>query len=546
MTKYVEPSQQEFSSAEDVMLDVLTTSSPNLLTKVGSVIRELVVRPMSYLYSWISSNMEESRQESSMAYLMTSQKTENPVADAVASNYFVSRRQGNNSEGTITLILDAPVLQLPVGASFTVADVPVNTTTRIIASSASRAGLRDGILYTPLIPYGNNQYLVNIPVQASASGYVEVAAGAPAEVNFGGSGIVSASLTSALTGGSDTETDAELMQRAMYNTAESGVGTYYGLKKKLAAAAVNVVDIGVLSGDDRQMYRARYNNVNISPGGFVDCYVKTQSQASVGIISATATVVGPPEYTPALTTEQSSDGAWLCKWEAELSTQNMAGWFGISGIDAYHDEDKIALNDYTVSFGSDSPSEDAAGARLGVHQICSVTVCQLIKSESEPTVPASIELAVSVSYMPGVYGLQKFMDMDMNTYIGQDVHIKAAIPVDVHISCAAHYIGDGEIDNSIDEALRLAISRYVNNTAVGVGSLNFSDIRRAVQSSIPEIELRLPCAMSGSIWTMDGYEDSFFSTSGILDISTQVKQDYWDSSVCYFVTTPEHVRIDYV
>ena len=67
---YIEPTQTEFDDAEQLAIDVINTNAPTVMTKTGSVIRELVIRPLSYLFAWSSSNIANLQEKSSVAYLM--------------------------------------------------------------------------------------------------------------------------------------------------------------------------------------------------------------------------------------------------------------------------------------------------------------------------------------------------------------------------------------------------------------------------------------------------------------------------------------------
>ena len=125
MADYIEPTKTSFDNAEQVAIDVLSQADNNLITRTGSVIRELIIRPAAYLLSWITDNIKRDIKQYSVAYLKTSQLTENPIADAVASNYFVTRRPGTPSRGIITLTLTSPTLVISAGARFTVGGAPV-------------------------------------------------------------------------------------------------------------------------------------------------------------------------------------------------------------------------------------------------------------------------------------------------------------------------------------------------------------------------------------------------------------------------------------
>lgn len=522
MANYTEPSQTEYSSNEQVMLDIMSTAYPTLITKMGSVIRELVIRPVAYLYAWLTANMNNNRKTSNVAYLQTSQAAKNDVADAVASNYFVKRRQGTRSKGVVTLTINTELLQIPKGAMFVIDGTPVYTEYRTMAVDSSTSGLVNDVMYAILIPYGS-YYMVNIPVVAAEPGKVEISPGATVTVGFGSTNIVNVELTSAITGGSDTETDAELMERAAYNTAESGIGSYYGIKKKLNNAPVTIFDLGLIAGEDLPMYRARYNSVNINPGGFIDCYIKTQNQYAVNAIATTAVY-------------QAATDDFLIT----LHDSNTAGLYGIKSIildnSADTTNDDIVINNYTVSFGTASTSGTWQGSRLGVDQTTLIT----FEAEGTSDVPA----VVYVYYMPGISIVQSYMNTSSNKFIGQDTKIKAAVPVTVHISCVldcAKTLSDDVLEN-----IKQAMADCVNAHKVGTTVLNFSTLVETCRRVTSDAVLKLPCVISADIFTRTGGIDTFYSNTGILDISNPVNQNYWDPTVCYFSLIPSNIRLDII
>lgn len=518
MSEYIEPTQSSFSSAESTIADVVGLEYPSLSTRAGSAIRELVVRPMAYLYSWLVSNLDDSRRKSSMAYLMESQSTDNAVADDIASNYFVTRRRGVRSRGMIAVIIRTPVLQLPAGALFTVGGHQVATEYRIIALDSASSGLVGGVLYVPIIPYStaDGTYMVGIPVIATAAGRVEIPASEEVSVSFGSDYIVSAVIASPITGGMDTETDAEMMSRALYNTAESGIGSYYGIRKKLDTAPVTVTGLCVVAGEDAPVFRARHNSVNINPGGYVDCYVRTQNQYSIGLISVSLTYPSP-------TSSHS----------VTLQDIEHAGLYGIRGLTA----DGVHIGEYTLSFGTDDGYTGPQGARLSVNQVVTVEF-----STDAPV--SSLSVIVEVLYTPGIYALQQHMNAARNRFVGQDVKIKAAVPVPMRLDCAVK-LPPGS-DAGLVSAVKQAVVDKVNSCPVGMGALNFSDIQDAVSVTFPGTELRLPCAMSADLILPDGSMDAFYSNTGILDINHPASPDHWDSAMCYFSLAGDHVRLDII
>lgn len=118
-------------------------------------------------------------------------------------------------------------------------DVQVQTTIQYIVTNTPADNAPDGIEYLASFLVGGN-WLVNVPVETTTVGRIEIPVGTTVSASFPCSTLLEAELTSPITGGSDTETDAELMTRAEYNTAEAGIGTYYGIRKKLNKAPITV------------------------------------------------------------------------------------------------------------------------------------------------------------------------------------------------------------------------------------------------------------------------------------------------------------------
>ena len=514
MSKYTEPTDEAFDAAEQTALDIMATTYKDLQTKAGSVIRELLIRPFAYLYAWCRTNLAAYRKQSTVAYLQTSQLTENPVADAVASNYFVTRRTGTRSKGVVTLVSTNPVIQLPAGSVFLADGVKLMTPYRTIATSGVQPGLVDDTMYVAITALGSN-YAANIPVEVDQPGDIELNAGTPITMNFVYTGLVSAELTSPVTGGSGTETDAQLMRRAEYNTAASGVGSWYGIRKLLNDAPVYVADFGLLASEDAMLYRARYNTVNLNMGGVVDCYVKTQRQASTATVEAHI--------------EQVSAGTYRVRFSGSSS---VSGVYGVGN--AYLAGARLAQR--TVSYASLDPDMDARGARLSTKQETIVTF------QSSAQDVTSMPFSMDVSYMPGLAALQQYVDLDRNTFIGQDLLIKAAVPVPVHLDCTAY--STSEITDEQLELLKSTLVDKVDSMPMGTGVLNFSDLRKAAAEAVPSVDLRLPCTMSVDVPLVSGGADSFYSNTGILDITKPVHVDAWDPAVCFFSLIPENIRID--
>lgn len=514
MSTYTGPNTEEFNNAESSVLDIMSSSCPNATTKLGSVVRELVVRPMAYLYAWMIGAVTSTMDRYRMSNLLSSMRTDNDAADDIASLFFTSRRQGTSSRGAVSLVINTGTLRLPAGFGFNVAGVTIRTEKTIIAMGLEYKD-SEGLLYVPCVRIGDSAtYRAIIPVVADSAGSHEIEAGSSISMLATHSAVISAELVSPVTGGSDTETDASMLTRAMASVASGGVGSYYGISRKLLDAPVNVLSIGLVAGEDAYMNRGRNNVVNICAGGVVDCYAKTQVQASVDVLNMQI---------------DNSEGAQ--RVSVDISGDEVAGLFSVVSVSI----DGEPLSSWSTSFASSDSSMDGDMARLGCSQVTKL-------SFDAPAGVTSFLLTVAVSYMPGISLLQDYIDNDANRFIGQNMMIKAAVPVSVQIACAVH--AAVPLDSAAKEAIINTMCNYVNSIPIGTKVLNFSDISDAVASAHPGVYLRLPCTLAANNVLIDGTTDSCYSTSGLLDISEPVGSWHWDSSVSFFSLVPTRVRLE--
>lgn len=503
----IEPPQDVYNDVEQLAIDVLQQSAPTVMTKTGSVVRELVVRPLSYITSWAISNISSIMRNYNLSYLAGSMAKDNFICDSIASTFFVYRKQGSTSNGILTVTLTMPVVTIPSGSTFSLNGVNVRTTQQVVITSAAFTNnVFDNVTYIISTKVGN-KYIANLPVEAEEEGPIEVPVDTPVSMQFTCNGLESAELTSAITGGSGVETDAMLMARAGVRATTSGIGTYYGILKKLGDAPITVIGMSVVAGEDIAMYRGRYNTTNINRGGVVDCYVKLANQPTTMYVTATCNdnciILDNKEYANILAVnEVIVNGEYLSSISVDFDT-------------------------------ADDNVVDAVGARLSSYQITKIHT---------NSVPNGAEATVSITYVPGVNTLQQFLDSDEEKFIGQDTKVKAAVPVMVSVNCCAYSLS--AITDDVIDTIKDTISSVINNAPVGSATINYSDIIEACSTVLPDIELRLPCVFSCFMFLKDGSTDSFYSNTGILDIANTANKGYWDYSACYFTTCSDNIRIE--
>lgn len=503
---YREPDQSLFTQTLKTISDTLQGTYDNLLTKAGSVVYELIMRPFAYLLAWFNSNITEYMSKYSVSYLMTSSATDTEYADIIASNYFTSRRIGDKARGMVTALLSKPLLQLPRNTLFDIGGIGFITEKSIIATGSAPEVAGD-VQYIPVMPAGKDTYMAFIPVVARNAGEREFFAGTPVKCSYNAPQVLAFKLTTPITGGQSAETDSELMTRLKLSVSNPVTGTRQSLKRRLIDAAMGVQDTAVISGEDSLIQRGRLNNLNLNLGGVIDCYVKTSKQAAAAYKHVT--------------------------WSAETpSTEH------VISIDdtAYKGLYTVSV----VSFNSAAPNHSCE-IRYG-DDIDALSNRQQVSVKIVTSTPvSSYDAVLLISYMPYIESLQLFMDTDNNRYIGQDIRIKAAVPINVRLDCALESLTTVTDDQL--NALKNVLSGRVNALPIGCGILNFSDLQKAVESTYPQMRLRLPCAMTASVMLRDRNQGAFYSSTGLLDMSKLQDDRYWDAAVLFFSLIPENIHI---
>lgn len=506
----IEPSQATFNDVEQMAIDILKQKAPSVMTKTGSVVKELIVRPLSYLVAWATSNMDAVMKNYDLTYLAKSQSTDNIICDNIASTFFVTRNKGTRSKGLITVTVSMPIVTIPRGSVFSVNGINVRTIEQcVVTSSALSSNTFTSVAYILSTPIDGGRYIASIPVEADEIGAIEIPAGADVSMQFTCNGLENAELTSAITGGSDIETDAKLINRAGLKIASTGIGSYYGILSKLNTAPVTVLSMALAAGEDRAIGRGRYNTTNINPGGVVDCYIKTVNQPTTAYVKATCN----DEY-------------------IIIQDKEYANILAVNHV-IINEE---VIDSVTVSFESNDPDIiDADSARLSTSQVTKIQV----KGVEDGT-PA----LVSITYMPYIDIIQEFLDRDEEKFIGQNIKVKAAVPVMVSVDCCI--TSEQQIAAEDITRIKRTITDKINSYAVGTSSINYSDLRLACTSVLPNIDLRLPCTFGCHMYLKDGSLDAFYSNTGILDISDTVNAGYWDYATCYFTTYEDNVRVEII
>lgn len=510
MPEYNDPNSTEFEAAESSILDIMSTRFPLLSNKNGSVVRELVIRPLAYIYAWTMRQINSFISETSISNLATSSRTENQYADLVLGNFFITRKQGTNAKGVLTLVNGSKYLFVPARTTFSISGLTFYSAYAVSMAPQGRSPYVDRDTYyipaTPINLDGVSCFMFNIPIICSTPGEVEIPAGTPVTSDSLPDSVLQIHLTSPITGGRGIETDAEMVKRAAVATVDSGVGSYYGILRKLDKCPCPIISIAAMPGESAIVHSGRANTVNINTGSVIDIYAKTQNQCAVNEIDATAV------YSQKLN-----------KHIIEVDSAQYPGFYQVTGIIV----DGNYMQNWEVEYNE-------AYKRLGTKQKAIIKIGLIGREEKK--------VRVIVSYMPYVDTINSFLSSPDNQYIGQQVEVKAAVPVNVSIRCS--YNASSAVSSETLLKLKNGISGWINSFPIGAHEINFSKMAEYCKSITSECSLSLPCVISAEIPLPNGSTDTIYSNTGLFDLNNPANSEYWDSRICFVSTSQDKIRLE--
>lgn len=488
--------------------------SQQLDVKKASTIRQLLIRPYAYVFAKINQLMQTWLRTTSVGYLSQSQLTQNQTADIVASNYFVTRKQGTYAKGVVTLTCTASSVRVTKGAQFTI-DGHIFVTQKTTIASVSPLQDTEDINYTKMYSI-NGQYKTNVPVASVVSGYMEIPEGALVTVSSYIANVSQAQLTSPITGGAQSQTDASMMSRCK-DRCGSAIGTLGALRIKMQEAPVQVMSCNAISSKDPGCFRARNNNLDVPYGGIVDVYVKTANQTSFSQLLFQQM-------------DHDSDGYYI--QVSVKDDRQIAGFTRVTKVLSAQQGTQIGT--YTVQYGSSNTLVSAQAARLTVYQTAKIRFRQ--------SLTASVPVQVTVQYVNGITDLQQYMDSSSGAFLGQDCLVKAAVPATVHISGYIH--SAQPITQDTLQSLKTFISQYVNSKQVGDYMLNMAQVAQALHQQYPDINLRLPYGIQISLPMTNGGNYNFTTSDGQIDLTYRQGLYMWDPKAYYFSTVPAYITLE--
>ena len=274
---------EEGSTLRDVVIDPFSSEAERLrfildfLHRARTPSQLLIIDDPTGSGTSVAVSQSAYKQALKQAFLLTSNSDVQAMIDAAfeayASNYGVFRRSGRPSQGEVTFFTTTRptrTIQLPLGTQVSGGGRTFRTT------RASAIPLNQiASFFNPV----TGRFQVTVPVKATQAGSNgNVGAGQVRSVGSSVSG-VSVTNSAAMFGGTDEETNAQLMDRARNRLASVDSGTVRGYLQ-IAADQPGVVRANVVGAGNPLMQRDLDDN-GVHRGGKVDVWVIGSNVATV-------------------------------------------------------------------------------------------------------------------------------------------------------------------------------------------------------------------------------------------------------------------------
>lgn len=475
MATISENTQTDFDNAESIVMDMLQTSRPGISLRRGTVLRELLVRPMAELYAADTRRVEESMECRSLAIMQETGKGTTEEINAILANFSTSLYAGRNASGILFVQVESDsVYTIPSDTVFTSPDgLAFNIARTYIATSADVSGDE----YLKLKKTDDGIFYFLLPVEADSIGSeYEVEAGVRFSISEEFPGLVSATSYSRFVGGLDAQTLSGALDEL-----ESAV-SFRGMAGKTATKAMLldknagnfsgiILDCSVVGFGDPEQIRDKSNVFGIATGGKVDLLVRSFSTPPVATFTKTASWDGTAGAWRIDFLHDEVPGYYAVKSVKDpdaVPSNATAGVNSLLSADSYPVSETFSVRENVAPLHTfPAPAEGVSTAFTAYRDV------HLLVDAGNEEDEQSREFLVTLYVSPAVAAIQDYVDRDDVRSIRDDVLVRAAPVCLVNVSASVVPVpGHADPDTFM---MRQAVAAYINSRSF-VSVLSASEI----------------------------------------------------------------------
>jgi len=439
----------DVQQAEGFLVDFLATEYPSLDLTAGKVLRDLLIRPNAIFHSLNQEDIDRLRRSMSLKAIEEDPTlADDDIVDGVLSNYRVERGEGTKAEGQVTIIV----------ATFTTTTVSVGT------------------VFT-----ANGVNFVTTQTYSGVTTADAVVSDQQKEIQPRSAGLVDAVAAEDFSGGSDTETNSELIERFKLGISPSTFAGRVHIQSLLREEVPNLQASSITGFGDPEMLRDRHNIFAVSQGGKADIWARTGTLPTTRTLTKTATLIDADSKT----------------WQVSILRDDAPGFYTVPFIlpeGAGTDENTFEITaetrgmDLTAETGAFVPDVDDLVE--GGYSRYQTAVLQFVDPDTDTSGLTEHEstqtVQVGVLALPDIDTLQALSNDRDRRNPQADYLVKAPVPAFVAITLTVQYKTDTEAPDA--DAIKESIAGRVNDLGFEVGKLPSSMVYDAVHNATSELD----------------------------------------------------------
>lgn len=400
------------------------------------------------------------------------------VVDAILSNYRVTREAGAKASGTVVVVMTYQrSVSIPENTIFTANSLTYVVTQPYVAVTDAASVLTDA--QRLISARSDGTYSFTVPVVASDEGAsYNQRIGTRFTMTPAITGFIDSYALEDFSGGSETETNAELMARLNEAIVQKVLSGRVQISALLADQLTTLRASSIVGFGDEEMLRDRHNMFGISTGGKSDLYCRTQYLPTTVKVTREAVLV---------------DQA-LGTWQATILRDDAPGFYEIQAVlPENEDPDQDTLEKLSEVRGLDmtpdsdedlSPSvENLTEGAYTRYQTAVIQFKDTSGNLAELSVGATRDYDFYMNAMPGIKDLQRYVMNRENRNPQADYLVRAPVPAFTTISLTIGYQGSDELPEV--GPIKEAVASRVNGLDFQLGRLPASVVYDAVHDIIP-------------------------------------------------------------
>ena len=496
-----------------------------------------LVRLSAVLAAKRETEFERLQQSQSFSYINADPTlADDDIVDAAASNFRMSRLLGANASGPVTVVVDRlQAVVIAAGTQFTAAGRTF-TTTVAYAGRTSQATVQsstDRVL--TLLPDGNYAFSITVvDTTVGEAGQLKkdtLLSVTPVPLSF-----VKAFTSADFTGGTNTETNAQLMERLINGVTSQTMSDRPSMRAALLAVPefARCIASSIIGFGMAEMLRDRHALWPGSTGGRVDWYVRTQPTVQNVTLTKEATLV-----------ELDDTGYGI--WQVAFDRDEAAGVFDISRVTTEGGDATSALSYEITSDSRGTDLTEISGTLLpditnSVEAVYSRFQTIIIQFLDVDTPAGALTIGDKKNYdcvlrgMPLIADISDYFTRLSRLHAAGDLLVKAPVPCFLQISLVIQ-MRPGQVAPDLDD-VRNAIAEKINNQYSFAGRLTSSVVTDTVHNFLPDLAGVSAIDLLGQIRRPDG-TSTYLHATDLLVVPEHSDVMTTGRTVAFFVNTSD-------